>query len=220
VKGLADRKQAERFANGLRYSSEGLVPAVAVDSGTREVLMLAYASREAVERTLTSGDAWFFSRSRKSLWKKGETSGNTMRVLSVSADCDSDALLYRVEVRGQGNACHMGRKSCFVQEFGNDAESFTLAQLDSLIASRLSEKKPGSYTAKLARSKKLAVAKIREEGEELAEALEGKGRREIIWEACDVLYHALAAVRARGITLAELERELGRRNGQKKQRKK
>lgn len=219
MKRLAGRKQAEQFANGLCYSSDGLVSVVAVDSGTREVLMLAYASREAVERTLTSGNAWFFSRSRKSLWKKGETSGNMMRVLSVSADCDSDALLYMVEVRGQGNACHMGRKSCFVQEFGNDAESLTLAQLDALVASRLSEKKQGSYTVKLARSKKLAIAKIREEGEELAEALEKKGRKEIIWEACDVLYHALVAVRARGIALCDLERELGRRNAKKKRRK-
>ena len=222
LKRLAGKNQAEMFAGGLRYSKEGLVPVVAADSSTREALMLAYASREAVARTLTTGDAWFFSRSRSSLWKKGETSGNAMRVLSVSADCDSDALLYSVEMQGKGNACHMGRKSCFVMKIGTgpDAASLTLAQLDALIAGRLAGKTPGSYTAKLARSRKLAVAKIREEGEELAEALEKKGRREIIWEACDVLYHALVAVRARGITLADLERELGRRNGQKKERKK
>ncbi len=220
MKGLADRKQAEKFANGLRYSPEGLVPVAAVDSGTREILMLAYASREAVERTLSSGEAWFFSRSRNSLWKKGETSGNMMRVLSVAQDCDSDSLLYSVEVQGQGNACHMGRKSCFVKAFGASAESLTLAQLDALIASRLSEKKPGSYTVKLVRSRKLAVAKIREEGEELAEALEKKGRKEIIWEACDVLYHTLVAVRARGITLAELEQELGGRNAKNEKEKK
>jgi len=222
MKKLAGRKKAEEFANGLRYSPEGLVAVVAVDDVTREVLMLAYASREAVVRTLATGEAWFFSRSRFALWKKGETSGNAMRVLSVGNDCDSDALLYSVEVMGKGNACHMGRKSCFVKAFGAGAgaESLTLAQLDALIASRLSEKKAGSYTVKLARSKSLAVAKIREEGEELAEALEKKGRKEIIWEACDLIYHALVAVRARGIGLSELERELGRRNGQKKQRKK
>ena len=220
MKGLAGRKQAEKFANDLRYSPEGLMSVVAVESGTREVLMLAYASREAVKRTLASGEAWFFSRSRKSLWKKGETSGNTMRVLSVGKDCDSDALLYSVEVRGQGNACHMGRKSCFAQEFGMKESRFPLASLDALIASRLSEKTQGSYTLKLARSKKLAVAKIREEGEELAEALEKKGRKEIIWEACDVLYHTLVAVRARGIALAELERELGRRNAGKRRKTK
>ncbi|MFA6907605.1 MAG: bifunctional phosphoribosyl-AMP cyclohydrolase/phosphoribosyl-ATP diphosphatase HisIE [Candidatus Micrarchaeia archaeon] len=216
VKSLASKKQADNFASSLRYSPEGLVPTVAVDSATWEVLMLAYSNKEAVKRTLTSGEAWFFSRSRNSLWKKGETSGNEMRVLSVSADCDTDALLYSVEVRGQGNACHMGRKSCFVEKFGKEDAKFTIAQLDAIIASRLSEKKPGSYTVKLACSKKLAIAKIREEGEELAEALEKKGRKEINWEACDLLYHALVAVRARGITLAELERELGRRNAKKK----
>ncbi|MFA5929743.1 MAG: bifunctional phosphoribosyl-AMP cyclohydrolase/phosphoribosyl-ATP diphosphatase HisIE [Candidatus Micrarchaeia archaeon] len=216
MKGLASRKRAEKFAGALRYSEEGLAPAVAVDSGTREVLMLAYASREAVVRTLTSGEAWFFSRSRKSLWRKGETSGNAMRVLSVSVDCDSDALIYEVQVQGAGNACHMGRKSCFERKFGREGSDFTLAQLDALIAGRLASNPRDSYTVLLSRSKKLAVAKIREEGEELAEALERKGRREIIWEACDVLYHALVAVRARGITLAELERELGRRNGQKR----
>jgi phosphoribosyl-ATP pyrophosphohydrolase/phosphoribosyl-AMP cyclohydrolase len=220
MKRLAGKKQAEKFANGLRYSGEGLVPVVAVDNATREALMLAYASREAVARTLASGEAWFFSRSRASLWKKGETSGNTMRVLTVSADCDSDALIYTVEVLGEGNACHTGRKSCFVEEFGKTGGRFKVGQLDSLIASRIAEGKSGSYTVKLARSSKLAVAKIREEGEELAEALERKGRREIIWEACDVLYHTLVAVRARGITLADLERELGRRNAKNEKKKK
>jgi phosphoribosyl-ATP pyrophosphohydrolase/phosphoribosyl-AMP cyclohydrolase len=215
MKGLAKRKIAEKFAASLNYSEEGLVPAVAIDWQTSKPLMLAYADREAVARTLTSGEAWFFSRSRNSLWRKGETSGNTMRVLSVSADCDSDSLIYEVQVRGKGNACHIGRKSCFVKKFGKENACFPLSSLDSLIVSRIAEKTPGSYTVRLASSRKLAVAKLREESEELAEALERKGRKEIIWEACDLLYHALVAVRARGITLADLERELGRRNREK-----
>ncbi|MFA6328258.1 MAG: bifunctional phosphoribosyl-AMP cyclohydrolase/phosphoribosyl-ATP diphosphatase HisIE [Candidatus Micrarchaeia archaeon] len=208
---LAGKKEAERFASGIRYSKEGLVPVVAADCQTNELLMLAYANREALLRTLGSGKAWFFSRSRKSIWKKGETSGNGMRVVSVSVDCDKDAILYSVEMQGERNACHKGRKSCFVQAFGKKESRFPLASLDALVASRISEKSEGSYTARLASSRKLAVAKLREEAEELAEALEEKGRREIIWEACDLLYHALVAVRARGITLADLERELGRR---------
>jgi len=220
LKRLAGKKQAEKFANSLRYSKEGLVPVVAVDSSARKTLMLAYANREAVARTLASGEAWFFSRSRASLWRKGETSGNLMRVLSISSDCDLDALLYSVEMRGKGNACHLGRKSCFVREFGADSESLTLSQLDALIGGRIASKSRDSYTVKLARSRKLAVAKIREEGEELAEALEKKGRKEIVWEACDVLYHALVAVHARGITLADLERELWRRNRLKRKGKK
>ncbi|MCX6771902.1 MAG: bifunctional phosphoribosyl-AMP cyclohydrolase/phosphoribosyl-ATP diphosphatase HisIE [Candidatus Micrarchaeota archaeon] len=209
--GLASKKKAAAFASSIRYSKEGLVPVVVESAATGEVLMLAYASREALLRTLGSGKAWFFSRSRNSLWRKGETSGNAMRVLFVGADCDNDALLYSVEVLGEGNACHMGRKSCFVQKFGRKESRFPLSSLDALIAGRISEKTPGTYTVKLASSRKLAVAKLREESEELAEALEEKGRREIIWEACDLLYHALVAVRARGIALADLERELGRR---------
>ncbi len=211
MKKLADKRQAERFASGLRYSKEGLLPVVAADCQTGEPLMLAYANKEAVLRTLGSGRAWFFSRSRKSLWRKGDTSGNSMRVLSVGVDCDSDALLYSVEVQGEGNACHVERKSCFVRAFGRKTARFSLSDLDALIESRIAGKTHGSYTVKLARSRKLAVTKLREESEELAEALEKKGRREMIWEACDLFYHALVAVRARGIALSDLERELGRR---------
>ena len=211
MKPLASKKEAQAFASGLCYSKEGLMPVVVASAGNGEPVMLAYADREAVQRTLGSGRAWFFSRSRKSLWRKGETSGNSMRVISVGVDCDRDALLYSVEVQGEGNACHMGRKSCFAQEFGSGKGKFSLSDLDTLIESRIEGKTPGSYTVKLALSKKLAVAKLREEAEELAGALEKKGRREIIWEACDLLYHALVAVRARGIGLSDLERELGRR---------
>jgi len=208
---LAGKKEAAAFASSLCYSKEGLLPVVVASEAAGKPIMLAYANMEAVQKTLDSGDAWFFSRSRGVLWKKGETSGNAMRVLSVEADCDSDALLYVVDVQGGGNACHMGRKSCFVQAFGKKESRFPLASLDAIIAGRISENARGSYTAKLAKSRKLAVAKLREEAEELAEALEKKGRREIVWEACDLLYHALVAVRARKISLADLERELGSR---------
>lgn len=210
--GLAGKKEATRFADGLRYSEAGLVPVAVTDAATNKLLMLAYANKEAVQRTLLLGEAWFFSRSRDSFWKKGETSGNTMRVLSVAADCDNDALQYFVQVQGAGTACHTGRKGCFVQKFGKRDKEFTIAALDATIASRIAEGKKGSYTVKLARSQKLAIAKLREESEELVEALEKKGRNEIIWEACDLLYHTLVAVRAKGVALSDLERELGRRS--------
>jgi len=209
---LAGKKEAEKFAAGLTYSKQGLLPVIVADFATGKALMLAYANSEAVKRTLMRGEGWFFSRSRNSLWKKGETSGNAMRVRAVSVDCDQDSLLYKVEVLGAKNACHTGRKSCFVQKFGKEQERLSLSELDWIIAGRIAEGTQASYTVKLVRSKKLAVEKLREEAEELAEALEEKGRREIIWEACDLVYHALVAVRARGITLAELERELARRN--------
>ncbi|MCX6769313.1 MAG: bifunctional phosphoribosyl-AMP cyclohydrolase/phosphoribosyl-ATP diphosphatase HisIE [Candidatus Micrarchaeota archaeon] len=209
---LAGKKEAEKFAARLAYSRQGLVPVIVADFATGNLLMLAYANSEAVKRTLIRGEAWFFSRSRNSLWKKGETSGNAMRVSAVSVDCDKDALLYEVEVKGEGNACHTGRKSCFVRKFGKESPGLSFSALDEIIAGKIAEGRQTSYTVKLARSKKLAVAKLREEAEELAEALEEKGRREIVWEACDLFYHALVAVRARGISLAELERELARRN--------
>ena len=211
MKGLVGKKEATTFASGLCYSKEGLVPVVVASAISGEPIMLAYANKEAVLRTLGSGKAWFFSRSRNLLWEKGSTSGNSMTVVSVSVDCDDDALIYNVEVQGKGNACHTGRKGCFVQAFGSGKARFSIAGLDALIGSRIADKTPGSYTAKLASDRKLAVAKLREEAEELAEALEEKDRREMIWEACDLFYHALVAVRARGITLADLERELERR---------
>ena len=103
-------KKAREFASSLRYSKEGLVPVVAMDAGTNELLMLAYANSEAVEKTLSTGLAWFYSRERKRLWKKGESSKNTMQVASVALDCDSDAIAYYVKVQGEGNACHMEEK--------------------------------------------------------------------------------------------------------------
>ena len=205
------KKTAEKFASGLRYQKDGLVPVAACDSESNELLMLAYASREAVARTLTSGSAWFFSRERRKLWRKGETSGNTMEVISVAADCDNDALLYSVQVQGKGNACHKGRKSCFELKFGGE-ERLMISRLASIIDARLAKKPQGSYTVKLASSRKLACEKIVEESSELVEALQKKNRREVAWEACDLIYHALVAARARGVRLSDLEKELARRN--------
>lgn len=202
------RKIAERFASGLRYSEEGLVP-VAVTGGSG-LIMLAYASKEAVEKTLASGDAWFYSRSRGELWRKGDTSGNRMNVVSVGVDCDSDALQYVVRVLGKGNACHTGRRSCFETNFGDEA--FSLAKLAAVIEERIKSGSRTSYTRKLLRSRKLACAKIEEESAELVEALRIKNRKEVAWEAADLIYHALVAARARGVKLEDIEKELGRRN--------
>lgn len=212
-------KKANGFASKLRYSKEGLVPAVVLDEGSGELLMLAYANPAALEKTLSTGFAWFYSRERKRLWKKGEESGNTMRVSSVALDCDSDAVAYYVEVGGEGNACHKARRSCFVPVFGiakGGKERLPIAQLSAIIDSRLKSKAKGSYTAKLAGNRKLACAKIDEESAELVEAIMEKPKNEVVWEACDLIYHALVAARARGATLSDLEREFARRNGEKK----
>ena len=209
-------KTARKFAASLRYSGEGLVPVAVCDAASNQLLMLAFASEEAVIRTLVTGNACFFSRSRKTLWKKGETSGNVMKVASVSVDCDADAIQYSVEMEGAGNACHKGRKSCFVRKFGGGKDKLTIAGLSGIIEKRIADRVPGSYTLRLASSRKLACAKIKEESEELVEALKEKNKREVVWEACDLIYHALVAARARGVSLADLERELARRNREKK----
>lgn len=211
-------KEANKFASSIRYSKEGLIPVVALDAANGELLMLAYANSAAVAKTLATGLAWFFSRERKRLWKKGEESGNTMAVSFVSLDCDSDAIAYYVDVNGAGNACHKARRSCFVPRFGGGKERLSVAQLSEIIDSRLRKKAAGSYTARLAASRKLACAKIEEESAELVEALQEKGKKEVMWEACDLIYHSLVAARARGVSLADLEKEFARRRAQKRRR--
>ncbi len=205
------KRQAQKFASSIRYSKDGLAPVAVVSAQGRELLMLGYADREAIARTLTSGFAWFYSRSRKKLWKKGEESGNSMEILGVGLDCDSDALVYEVKVRGRGIACHLGNESCFALKFG-EKNGFAIAELAKVIEERATSGKKESYTAKLLKSKKLSCAKIEEEGAELVEALQKKTKREVIWEACDLIYHAMVAARARGVKLGDVEKELARRH--------
>ncbi len=212
---LCTKKQAEKFAAGLRYSKEGLVPVAVCDASSGELLMQAYADRKAIVKTLALGYAWFFSRSRNALWKKGETSGNVMKVISVGMDCDNDAVLYDVEVNGVGNACHLNRKSCFVRKFGASVGRLSVAKLAEVIEERAGNPSAASYTAKLLKSEKLACAKIEEEAAELVEAIQEKEKKEVVWEACDLIYHALVASRARGVKLSDLEKEFARRSGKK-----
>jgi len=212
---LCGKKEAEKFADSVQYSDEGLVPVVVCDAAGKGILMQAYASKEAIVKTLTSRFAWFYSRSRKRLWKKGEESGNVMKVKGVSVDCDSDAVLYSVEMLGKRNACHLGRKSCFGKKFGAESGRFTIAELAEIIEGRARSPSAKSYTIKLLKAKKLACAKIDEEAAELVEAIEKKPKKEVVWEACDLIYHALVAARGRGVRLSDLEEEFARRNNAK-----
>ncbi|MEM4389976.1 MAG: bifunctional phosphoribosyl-AMP cyclohydrolase/phosphoribosyl-ATP diphosphatase HisIE [Candidatus Micrarchaeia archaeon] len=198
------RKEAERFARSLDYrKGGGLVVAIA-QSQDGEVLMQAFQNYEAVVRTLVSGKMHYYSRERARLWRKGEESGNEQRVKAFYPDCDRDAVLYIVSQKGV--ACHTGSRTCFRQpaEFG-------LKQLFGIIQERKKSAPAGSYTRKLLRDRRLALAKLREEAEEFAEALEGKGKRAIVWEAADLMYHTLVGLASRGVTLEEVERELARR---------
>lgn len=202
-----NKKEAEAFARKLDFEkSKGLVVAIAQDADTGEVLMQAFMNREALLRTLTSGEMWYYSRSRGRLWKKGETSGCIQRVIDFSSDCDLDAVLFRVVQIG--NACHMGKTSCF-SEFRQ--QSFSIGDLARIIMDRKKNPCEGSYTCKLLGDEKLLLEKIREESGELIEAAEDGKKGEIVWEACDLLYHMFVLLAEKGITLNDVCNELRRR---------
>ncbi|HEX3463138.1 MAG TPA: bifunctional phosphoribosyl-AMP cyclohydrolase/phosphoribosyl-ATP diphosphatase HisIE [Candidatus Elarobacter sp.] len=203
----------------IRWDAEGLAPVVITDATTGAVLTLAYANREALERTLTTRSTWLWSRSRNELWNKGATSGNTQRVVSVSVDCDADALLYRVVPNGP--ACHTGAASCFAstipldgaQEPPEGAEfASAISSLARTILSRKAHPVEGSYTAKLfAGGVDRIGKKIGEEATEVVIAAKNADRGELVWETADLLYHALVLLAERGVSLDEVGAELSRR---------
>ena len=183
----------------------GLVAAVVQDAASGRVLMLGYMSPEALAATQASGQATFYSRSRQRLWTKGETSGTTLDVVSITRDCDGDALL--VQVRPLGPTCHAGTRSCFAQ-----ANAGTLDALDQLIATRERERPPGSYTTSLFEKGTRRIAqKVGEEGVETALAAVAQDDGALLGEAADLVYHLLVLLRARGLGLAELEQALAAR---------
>ncbi len=177
--------------------------------------MVAHANVDAIERTLASGAAHFFSRSRNALWKKGETSGNVMRVHEVWLDCDADAVLYLVDP--EGPTCHTGAPSCFVTRIdgaGGPRAAPLFTRLEEALEARKNASGEKSYTRSLldAGAPKIG-AKIREEGDELARAIEGEADERVVSEAADVVYHAMVGLLARGLSWRDVEGELARRFG-------
>ncbi len=203
----------------VQWNADGLVPVVIVDERTDAVLTLAYANREALERTLTTHSTWLYSRSRSALWNKGETSGNTQLVVAVVLDCDQDALIYRVIPNGP--ACHTGAMSCFNEVIplelaggAPEAARFTasLVALAQTIAQRKISAPEGSYTAKLfAGGVDRIGKKIGEEATEVVIASKNADRGELVWETTDLLYHVLVLLAERGVTLGKVGDELARR---------
>lgn len=201
--------------------ADGLVPVVVQDAFDRRVLMVAWADRAALERTLATGFVHFWSRSRGEMWKKGETSGNTLRLVSLHADCDADTVLALAEPTGP--ACHTGEDTCFgdvgVRRTGGgsgepDAASLgtVLEALDAVLAARQADRPDGSYTVRLLEDENLRLKKLGEETAELVTALAKAQADRIPEEAADLLYHILAALRGAGVELAEVARALeGRR---------
>lgn len=191
-----------------RFDQSDLLPVVAQDVDTGAVLMLAYANEEAVARSLATGRAHFFSRSRQEIWDKGSTSGQVLEVMSIAEDCDGDALLYRV--RAPRGTCHTGAYSCFGDEGPRAGE---LGRLWQTISARIESADPEeSYTRRLYEAGIDRV--LRKIGEEAGEVIiAGKGGRteEITAEACDLIYHLWLALRTAGVDLADVAEELRRR---------
>ena len=205
----------------LKFDRDGLIAAVVQDQKTRQVLMVGYMNEESIRRTIESGDAWFWSRSRQEYWHKGDTSGNFQHIVNLSVDCDADAIL--LEVNPDGPACHTGEISCFFQTLdqakeapaADDHNAFgpaVIEELAEVIAQRHRDKPEGSYVSGLIESGMDRVAK--KVGEEAAESIIAamKGEHdEIVWEVADLWFHSLVLLEAAGVPPAEVYAELARR---------
>ena len=202
----------------LTWPENGLLPVVITDVSTGDVLTLAYANREALERTLATRETHLYSRSRQALWRKGETSGNTQRVVEIVTDCDQDAIVYKVIPNGP--ACHTGATSCFSEKLtedvaGPDGAGFAaeIRRLGVTIAARKTNPPEGSYTAKLFAGGVGKIAqKVGEEASETIVAAMENDRDAIVWETADLLYHTLVLLAERGVPLDAVGAELRRRS--------
>lgn len=194
----------------IRFDERGLVPCVMQDARTGEILTLAYMNAEALARTRETGELHFWSRSRAELWRKGETSGNTMSVRALRYDCDEDALVALVDPAGP--ACHTGERSCFYRGDMEPTTGEALAVLERTIAARKGMIAPGaSYTAELLADPARIGEKMREEADEAARAAAGESDGRLGEEAADLLYHLAVLLAARDLSLADAFEELNRR---------
>ena len=197
----------------LKFDERGLIPAIVVDAIDKKVLTLAYMNRESLEISMEKGLTCFYSRSRGELWLKGETSGNYQHIVSITADCDNDALLVMVEK--DGPACHTGTDSCFTHSLFESEElrEFSYEQLLSLIKGRKEEKKDGSYTTYLfEKGLDKILKKIGEESTEVIIAAKAEDKKETIYEIADLAYHVMVLMVEAGISLEDVHRELASRH--------
>lgn len=196
-----------------RFDENGLVPAIMQDAVSKQVLTLAYMNREALDLTMKTGEAWFYSRSRQQLWHKGETSGNIQKVVSMAFDCDQDAVL--LQVIPQGPACHQGTCSCFEDLDGTDSGDplLVLNELESVIAKKEAERPEGSYTTYLfEQGLDKILKKVGEESAEVIIAAKNHSKSELQYETADLLYHLLVLLREQKLPFHEVLKELeGRR---------
>ncbi len=196
----------------IKFNSEGLVPVITQSYYTGKVLMQAYANREAIEKTIETGFATYYSRSRKQLWVKGETSGNKQKVVKIKIDCDEDSILYLV--KDYGVACHTGEESCFYRNIEMKKEEKPdpyeiFHALYQKLTQRKIERPEGSYVASLfEKGSDKIIQKVGEEAIETVIALKNKNREEIIYEASDLIFHLIVALVDAGVKIEELQEEL------------
>lgn len=211
----------------VRFDERGLAPCVAQDFASGEVLTLAYVNAESLRLSIESGDLHFYSRSREEIWRKGETSGNFLRLRQLRYDCDGDAIVALVEPTG--TACHTGERSCFYRELGGSASSEkdapavpgepaplayeALAVLQRTLRSRAAERPEGSYTVKLLDDPKLIGEKVEEEAEEVVRAAREESDERVAEEAADLLYHLSVLLASRAVPQSAVMEVLNGRRG-------
>ncbi len=199
--------------NALKFDERGLIPAVVVNSVTKEVLTVAYMSRESLKITMEKKLTCFYSRSRDELWLKGETSGNYQHVVSIVADCDMDSLV--VSVNPDGPACHTGERSCFHNSvFENDElHDFSVFDLYRMLQQRNTERPEGSYTTYLfEKGIDKILKKVGEENTEVIIAAKGEDKAETVYEIADLTYHVMVLMVKMGISVEDVLRELASRH--------
>lgn len=196
----------------LKFGADGLIPAVVADAQTGDVLTLAYMNRESLEISMREGRTCFWSRARNCLWRKGETSGNHQSIVSITADCDRDALL--VHVVKSGPACHLGDESCFHEPvFAGEGAPFSLTRLAALIEGRRTEKKEGSYTTYLfEKGIDKILKKVGEESAEVLISAKGGDLANTVYEIADLAYHLLVLMAEMGISVDDVKKELASRH--------
>ena len=197
----------------LKFDANGLIPAVVVDSITKKVLTVAYMNRESLKISMEKGLTCFWSRSRQELWLKGETSGNYQHIVSITADCDKDALV--VVVEKDGPACHLGTDSCFANPVwqSDEKQEFSLNGLYDMLVGRKNDKPEGSYTTYLfEKGIDKILKKVGEESTEVIIAAKADDRDETVYELADLAYHAMVLMVQMGITVEDVHKELASRH--------
>jgi phosphoribosyl-ATP pyrophosphohydrolase/phosphoribosyl-AMP cyclohydrolase len=211
----------ENLLERLKFNEQGLIPVVAQDYRTGEVRMVAYANREAIEKTLQTGYAHYYSRRRQKIWKKGETSGELQKIKEIRVDCDNDTLIYVIE-QEKNVACHTGERNCFFRNIEGERviekplPFEVLQRLQEVLKDRIEKLPEGSYTTELVKQGfDRIVQKFGEEGVETLIALMNRDKNQVVYESADLLYHWLLALSYLGIDVVEVLEELTKRFGNK-----